>query len=56
MFDDSVDCTVRSLYKTGQLITLSLVNIGQYEGLSVGVILTESNGVGIVHLTSDQQH
>ena len=54
----SVDCTIRSLYKQiypGQLITLSLVTVGQCGGISPGVLLTESNGVDIVLLTSDQQ-
>ena len=56
--NDSVDCTIRSLYKPmypGQLITLSLVTVGQCGGISPGVLLTESNGVDIVLLTSDQQ-
>ena len=56
--NDSVDCTIRSLYKQiypGQLITLSLVTVGQCGGISPGVLLTESNVVDIVLLTSDQQ-
>ena len=39
----------------GQLITLSLVTVGQCGGISPGVLLTESNGVDIVLITSDQQ-
>ena len=56
--NDSVDCTIRSLYKQmypGQLITLSLVTVGQCGGISPGVLLTESNGVDIILITSDQQ-
>ena len=56
--NDSVDCTIRSLCKQvypGQLMTLSLVTVGQCGGMSPGVLLTESNGVEIVLLTSNQQ-
>ena len=56
--NDSVDCTIRSLYKPmypGQLITLSLVTVGQCGGISPGVLLTESKGVDIVLFTSNQQ-
>ena len=55
----SVDCSIRSLvYKQiypGQLLTLSLVTVGQCGGISPGVLLTESNGVDTVLLTSNQQ-
>ena len=56
--NESADCAIRLLNKTiypGQLITLSLVTVGQCGGISPGVLLTESNGVDIVLLTSDQQ-
>ena len=55
--NDSVDCTIRSLYKQiypGQLITLSLVTVGQCGGISPGVLLTKKSGVDIV-LSSDKR-
>ena len=54
----SVNCTIRSLNKQiypGQLITLSLVTVGQCGGISPGVLLTESIGVDVVLLNTSQQ-
>ena len=49
----SVDCSIRSLYKQiypGQLITLSLVIVGECGGISPGKLLAKSNGVDVVLL------
>ena len=56
--NDSVDCSIRSQHKEiypGQLITLSLVTVGQCGGISPGALLAQSNGIDIVLLTSNQQ-
>ena len=55
---DKVNCHNRTVYKSvypGQFVTLSLVTVGMCGGISPGILATESNGIGIYLLTSNQQ-